>query len=254
MDFYSSESAEALGTHSEKDPTESLSRADADEYRRLRDSFSASSPHDRHQATFQQEIKNIVQFVERSKEGREERALAAGLVYTGTYFCVNTQQLKKLIGRCKSSINSGFQQMGFLSVKMKTRARSCLFSALPSLANDASGARQWTVRSYPPAVFGMKQGMVPLSPVPVIVPAVMPSVPQVVVVPERQKPVQVPMPIISLSHLNHPASAPLKRSELTESIQKPAYHAEFASDDEFCKSELFEFGADGDNDGSLCLY
>lgn len=257
--FYSSESGEALGPSlCEKDPTDSLSRADAEEYRRLRDSFSASSSHDRHQATFQQEIKNIIQFVERSKEDREERALAAGLIYTGTYFCVNTQQLKKLIGRCKSSINSGFQQMGFMSMKMKTRARSCLFSALPSLMNDTSSARQWTVRSYPssPALFAMKQGMVPMSPVPVIVPTVLPSIPQpqqVRIVQEQREPAPLPMPIISVSHLNQPASAPLKRSELTESIQKTGIHPECVSDDEIRKEEDL-FGPTSLDDSLASLY
>ena len=265
--FCSSESAEALPQLCENDPTDLLSRIDAEEYRRLRESFSSPATHDRHQATFQQEIKNIIQFVERSKEGREERALAAGLVYTGTYFCVNTQQLKKLIGRCKSSINSGFQQMGFLSMKMKTRARSCLLAALPSLLNDTGSSRQWTVRAYSsPGLFAMKQGIihtVALSPTPVLIPAIMPEFQRrqpLPAVQEPHRPTPLPVPIISVNHLNQPASAPLKRSELTESIQKPGFHQECVTDDEFQKNEvdLFaEFGGERDPDDSfapLCWY
>lgn len=210
---FSSESLESLTAIN--DPLESLTEEDKREYMALQESFRTSQSSDRHTATFQQEISRIVRFVDICPDRREQRALAAGLIYTGTYFCVNTQQLRKLICRCKSSINNGFQQLGFVSLKMKAKAQSCLLSALPCLMHDAFSIRQWTVRtSAVPSVYGfhrnmsMSMSMSPVSPVPRISQR-----------PHRidMSPNPLPTPLIP-SHHTVAASAPVKKTELTETL------------------------------------
>ena len=128
---------------------DSLSRADASQYSLLKQSFihsQNSRSRDRRGNTFKQEIDSIIRFVDSREEDRELRALATGLIRTGSYLCVNSQRLKLFVRRCKSSINNGFQQLGFESVKSRSRSNQCLTAALPSIANQSNLGRQWTVR------------------------------------------------------------------------------------------------------------
>lgn len=136
-----------FSSQSSHDTYLSLTTQDNEEYNRLKESFNLSQQN-RHSYTFQQEINKILMFVDRSSKDREQRAIAAGLFYSGSYFCVNTQQLKKLICRCKSSINNGFQQLGYTTIKIKPRVSFCLKNSLPSVANNPVLSRQWTVRTY----------------------------------------------------------------------------------------------------------
>ena len=115
----------------------------------LREAFAkkqSSLKEDRHIASFPQEIQSIINFVERRYDGREARAINAGFICNGSFLCVNTRQLKAFISRCKSSINSSLQQLGYTSLKTKAKAHECLLSAIPCLSNDLETARQWTVR------------------------------------------------------------------------------------------------------------
>ena len=106
----------------------------------------SSVKEDRHVATFSQEIQSIINFVERRFEGREVRAINAGFMFNGIFICINTRILKNFISRCKSSINSSLQQLGYTSLKTKAKAQECLAASIPCLANDPETARQWTVR------------------------------------------------------------------------------------------------------------
>jgi hypothetical protein len=54
--------------------------------------------------------------------------------------------LKAFLGCCKSSINSSFMQMGYVALRTKSKARSCVLSCLHSLIDDVRNLRQWTVR------------------------------------------------------------------------------------------------------------
>ncbi|OHT12586.1 hypothetical protein TRFO_03596 [Tritrichomonas foetus] len=131
------------------DPSFSLSRADAIEYAKIQESFIHSQNarvRDRRGNSFKNELDTIIRFVDSRPEDRELRALATGLVRTGSYLCVNSQRLKNFVHRCKSSINNGFQQLGFDSVKSRSRSNACLAAALPSIANQSNLGRQWTVR------------------------------------------------------------------------------------------------------------
>jgi hypothetical protein len=74
-----------------------------------------------------------------------------GIAFAGPFICVNTRLLKSFLGRCKSSINGGFQQLGYVAIRTKTKAHACILAIMRSLANDSNVMRQWSVRSASPA-------------------------------------------------------------------------------------------------------
>ncbi|OHT15395.1 hypothetical protein TRFO_14160 [Tritrichomonas foetus] len=115
----------------------------------------------RHQSSFRDEFEKILDFVNRSTDHRQARALLSGAIQgnlldnninnTGNkdrnYICVNSRQLQNLMGRSKSSVNNGLQQLGYSSMKPESKSKSYLLSTLPILLKDAALFRQWTVRS-----------------------------------------------------------------------------------------------------------
>jgi hypothetical protein len=127
----------------------SLSQEDKTEFIKLRTRLhqnQKSSLKDRRLVSFSNEMLAILGFLERTESCREQRSILAGISFAGPFICVNTRQLKSFLGRCKSSINGSLQQLGYIAVRTKSKARACVLSVMPSLANERSLLRQWTVR------------------------------------------------------------------------------------------------------------
>ena len=124
---------------------EQLSEEDKEEYIKMRKEFINNSSN-RHGISLSNDLNRIQSFNERNKENQEIRSIVSGVYFSpnNQYICVNTGQLKSLLGRCKSSINNSFQYMGYSTAKNKIK--QTVSSALPPLANDASLLRQWTMR------------------------------------------------------------------------------------------------------------
>lgn len=101
---------------------------------------------DRRLVSFSNELATILKYIEHSETNREIRTILCGVAFGGPFICVNTRQLKNFLGRCKSSINGSFQQLGYVALRTKSKARSCVLSIIPSLINDQNILRQWTVR------------------------------------------------------------------------------------------------------------
>jgi hypothetical protein len=87
-----------------------------------------------------------MKFLERSPENLENRSIVTGVCFAGRIVCVNTRQLKQFLNRCKSSINGSFQQLGYVALRTKAKARQCVINVLPALQNEQNILRQWTVR------------------------------------------------------------------------------------------------------------
>lgn len=121
---------------------------DKSEYQILRESFQqqhlAHSKGRSNSFSFQNDLRSVLTYIERNPENQEARSIVCGVFFGNSYVCVNTRQLKYLIGKCKSSINNGFQHLGYVSSKNKVK--TCLITALPNLLNDPTLMRQWTVR------------------------------------------------------------------------------------------------------------
>jgi hypothetical protein len=127
----------------------SLCQDDKTEFLRLRHHFHQTqkgSVKDKRLISFAHEMTSILQFLDRSDAGFEQRSILTGIAFAGPFICVNTRQLKDLLGRCKSSINGSFQQLGYVAVRTKSKARTCVLSMLPGLVNEPNVLRQWTVR------------------------------------------------------------------------------------------------------------
>jgi hypothetical protein len=97
-------------------------------------------------APFVGEIASILSYIDQPTPARDSRCVVCGLAAAGAFVCVNAQQLKHLIGRCKSSINSGFQQIDYDVVRNRAKARDALWAIIPEMRADQSSLRQWTVR------------------------------------------------------------------------------------------------------------
>ena len=126
-----------------------LSTEDQLEFTSLRSHFHQSQKmptKDRRLVSFSNELSVILKFIERSESTREIRTILCGVAFGGPFICVNTRQLKNFLGRCKSSINGSFQQLGYVAVRTKSKARDCVLAIIPSLINDQDILRQWTVR------------------------------------------------------------------------------------------------------------
>ena len=126
-----------------------MSPEDKEEYVKLREKFyrfQGTPSKDRRVISFQHELGLILNFIESRPNNREIRSICCGAAFGGCYICVNTRQLKNFMGRCKSSINGSFHQLGYIGLKTKSKAKQCLSNLLSTLVNDPNLFRQWTVR------------------------------------------------------------------------------------------------------------
>ena len=125
----------------------SLSNDDKTAYLNLKESFHGGNgtiQKSRHQASFKKDLYTIHSYIERRTENIDIRSIVCGIHFSGKFVCVNTRQLKYLLGRCKSSINNGLQQLGYISAK--NRVKQVIVSVLPSLLHEGTVLRQWTLR------------------------------------------------------------------------------------------------------------
>lgn len=101
---------------------------------------------DRRNNSFFNDILCLMKYIDYSSVRRDDRAICVGLAFSGPFVCVNTQQLKTILGRCKSSINNSFQQIGYDAVKNKSKSKEAVLAIIPSLIAEQSTLRKWTVR------------------------------------------------------------------------------------------------------------
>ena len=130
-----------------------LSADDKAEFIRLRNqlhSYQKPTGKDPRVVTFRKELLSVLQYTERDEVHREERCILTGIAFAGPLICVNTRLLKNFLGRCKSSINGGFQQMGYVAIRTKGKARTCIVTVMRPLTSDPALLRQWTVRGASP--------------------------------------------------------------------------------------------------------
>ncbi|OHT01996.1 hypothetical protein TRFO_31013 [Tritrichomonas foetus] len=126
-----------------------LSNDDKAEFIKLRNRLhqtQKTSVKDRRLVSFSNEMILVLNFLEHDNKGREQRCVLTGVAFAGPYICVNTRLLKNFLGRCKSSINGSLQQLGYVAVRTKSKARSCVVACIPCLGADPNLLRQWTVR------------------------------------------------------------------------------------------------------------
>ena len=128
---------------------ELLSEADKDTYQRLFAAISAPSNRNKKNKRaddFQEIIDALCLFINHDEEDRWKRCLVCGLFPFEGGMAVNTSALKKLILKCKSSINGSFKAIGYPNVTTKSACCQELLNGIPFLKNNFMELRQWTVR------------------------------------------------------------------------------------------------------------
>lgn len=129
-------------------PWKRLSEEDKNKFIRLRHYFHQmqKTVKDHFYSSFSTELEYVIEFTDYTPVSREDRCAIAGLAIAGPFIAVNTRQLMAFLGRCKSSINGSLQNLGYQSLRSKTKSRECVLAILPSFEHDSSILRQWTIR------------------------------------------------------------------------------------------------------------
>lgn len=78
-----------------------------------------------------------------------KRCLACGVLWFDQEIAINTQQLKFLLFKCKSSINSTLHDSG-LQPAPREALQKLLMERYPYLKNNMGEIRKWTLRTYQP--------------------------------------------------------------------------------------------------------
>lgn len=96
--------------------------------------------------SFKKQLQILREYIESDQSLKEIRSLQCGLSFYDQYLCINIENLKRTIGKCKSTINNCIQQLGYNSIKSKSNANMFLYEALPSLKTSGN-VRKWSVRT-----------------------------------------------------------------------------------------------------------
>ncbi|OHT11156.1 hypothetical protein TRFO_01053 [Tritrichomonas foetus] len=85
-------------------------------------------------------------FIEKDEEEAWKRRLVCGICLLDNGIAVNIARLRKIIFKCKSSINGSLKGLGYGSVISRTSSCTELFEKIPFLKSNTAELRQWTVR------------------------------------------------------------------------------------------------------------
>jgi hypothetical protein len=177
-----------------------LSDDDKAEYRKLQrfiDPLSFRTTKDDLSVKFRILISHIQQYTTRNDHDDWKRQWVCGILCLDNAFAVSTQRLSMLVGKCKSSINCGFQSLGYESVSMSATVASALARTFPFFARDCREVRQWTVRA--------KQIHQPIQYVPRHYMTLM-NTPQMVFTPQKQQQItQISDPLHSWTEISDDA-------------------------------------------------
>jgi hypothetical protein len=94
--------------------------------------------------TFQDMLDEIREFCEGPESWR--RCLACGICWCTDFIATNTQQMRFILGKSKSSINGVFAKMGLDISPGKDSETSELTGRIPYLKGRLQEVRQWTIR------------------------------------------------------------------------------------------------------------
>jgi hypothetical protein len=76
-----------------------------------------------------------------------KRGLVCGICWLNSGIAVNTRQLRLLLSKCKSSINSMFQSIGFSSIPTTNDYEAALTAYFPLIKDNFAELRRWTIRT-----------------------------------------------------------------------------------------------------------
>jgi hypothetical protein len=95
---------------------------------------------------FVKHISQVHHFIRRGNMNDPLRGIVCGVEFGRGFVLVNTDRLKKVLYRSKSSMNGGWQRLGY-DVMRPSHDIVCLFTALmPNVNPELFAIRQWCVR------------------------------------------------------------------------------------------------------------
>jgi hypothetical protein len=127
-----------------------LSDKDRDVYLRICSALSAPSSRNKRNTRMNdfEEIVEAIDLYENSEqEDKWKRCLACGLVKLTAGIAVNTNQLRHLVFKCRSSINGSLKGIGYDSIVTKPEATEELLNLIPALRTQPAELKQWTIRT-----------------------------------------------------------------------------------------------------------
>ena len=147
---------------------ELLSDSDKTGYHNLKMAFNVRSVKRNrgHRAeTFDSMLDAIHKFAERHDSNDWRRFLVCGVCWIDGAIAINTRQLRLLITKCKSSINGSLQKLGYVTNTSHSESWNMLFSRIPTLRDNFTEIRQWTIRykkdRNPPASLPVQPQLLP---------------------------------------------------------------------------------------------
>lgn len=96
---------------------------------------------------FGQVTELIEEYIADDHTGTHVRSLVCGYLKLNDFLAINTRQLISLTGKCKSSINSGLQSIGYKVIPMDAESAYTLMKTFPFMKNQINLTRQWTLRT-----------------------------------------------------------------------------------------------------------
>jgi hypothetical protein len=103
---------------------------------------------------FAEVLEQVKSFVAMKDDTDWKRSIVCGLYCSNldSSIALNTRQLRLLISKCKSSINSSFQLLGYRIIASGNDCAAVVLNYFPILRENFADFRQWTVRQ--PEKFG----------------------------------------------------------------------------------------------------
>jgi hypothetical protein len=129
-----------------------LSEADQSVYLRISAALCAPSLRNRRSkrtVDFKDLLDAIEVFENFNDSDRWKRCLVCGVCRVNHGIAVNVSQLKRLVFKCKSSINGALKELGYTLILDNTSLCRDLLEAIPYLRENPPELRQWTVRFLP---------------------------------------------------------------------------------------------------------
>ena len=95
---------------------------------------------------FQEILDALLLFINHDEYDKWKRSLVVGLFQFEGGIALNISSLRKILKRCKTSINQSFKDLGYQSVI--TRASLCreLLANIPILKDNSRELKHWTIR------------------------------------------------------------------------------------------------------------
>lgn len=96
--------------------------------------------------TFSDMINIIQKFCIRGDAYDWRRCFVCGICWLNNGIAINNRRFGSLLGKCKSSINGSFQQLGYTTAPSRSESYDSIVEAIPILKNDMPSLREWTLR------------------------------------------------------------------------------------------------------------